>query len=186
MGASPPASLHWAPSGDVYVLGADKEYRRIASLRAMGSGRCVIRRCEFRWTVAVPDVTWQRQADGCAFMSETGHRAPARRIRQPCICFRRRPAGCPGVLGWNEVRALGGQSVTLLDGGRVIRARPCNLRCQDPGGAAKWKTLIIALGRQVPPAGPNGCATRYPVRVGTNMRVSKGWIGRFQCDTVAA
>ena len=124
---SPPASLHWAPSGDVYVLGADSTYRRVGFVDGDGLGP--MRYGEL-------PLALDCQAAGCDLLAAGG------RVRLHGTAWTQgacpddglalhlfpqaAPAGCPRTLGWDEVRALGGQSVTLLPGGQVRRARPRN------------------------------------------------------------
>ncbi len=122
---SPPASLHWAPSGDVYVLGPDREYRRVSFIDADGLG-------PMRYSEMQASLDCSRA--GCDLATLGGHvRLHAEGWTQGAcpddalalhLFPELAPAGCPGVLGWEEVRALGGQSVTLLGNGRVRRARP--------------------------------------------------------------
>jgi competence protein ComEC len=126
---APPPSLHWAPSGDVYILGADREYRRIAFIEGDGLGA-------MRYSDL--DVSMDCARAGCDLATAGGRvRLHAENwTKGACpdngmalhLFPEAAPAGCPGVLGWHEVRALGGQSVTLVPGGGVIRARPPSCR----------------------------------------------------------
>ncbi len=125
----PPASLHWAPSGDVFVLGADHQYRRIGFIDGDGLGPmrygdlpvaldCGAAGCDVATAggrVRLHGSDWK--AGACPDEGISLHLFPGKV-----------PAGCPRVLGWEEVTALGGQSVSLLSDGRVRRMRPPDCR----------------------------------------------------------
>lgn len=132
---SPQPALHWAPSGDVFIIKASGEEIRVTyadgeglgPLRFAGLGvsqDCSERPCQFD-TRAGP-VTLH-QADprqlSCGDLGEGLH------------LFRRgEETYCPGSILWADVAALGGQTVRKRPGGGLLmeRSAPCRPRPWAP------------------------------------------------------
>lgn len=136
---APVAMVHWAPSGDVYLLDEGGSYQRVGF--AEGDGLGPMRFADL-------PVSGECASGACRFGTPGGdvtlHAAPP--PRSGCAGL---PEGlnlfagagetwCPGSLGWSEVSRLGGQTLYLLPGGEVRRGRALECRprpwtgCQPP------------------------------------------------------
>lgn len=122
---APQPAVHWAPSGDVYVIGVDGSETRIRFVEAEGLGPlrfsglevtqdCRERRCRFE-SRAGPVTLYQAEPSqlSCGDLGVGIH------------LFRSGDrAWCPGTLLWQDVARIGGQTVRSRPGGENVLERP--------------------------------------------------------------
>lgn len=132
---APQPALHWAPSGDVYVITHSGEEIRVSYADGEGLGPLRFSGLE---------VSQDCSERSCRFESRAGpvtlHQADPRQLScgelgQGLHLFRRgEETFCPGSILWSDVAALGGQTVRIGPGGahHMERSHPCRPRPWAP------------------------------------------------------
>lgn len=140
-----PALLHWAPSGDVYLLNARLGYDRIAFVDGDGLGPLRFSRLETAHDCSRAPCRFQTP-QGAVILHPPDSQIDCRRAERGPLHLVAGPLtdgeSCPRHVAWPEVERAGGQSVWLRgDGLRRARAPACTPRpwapCRPGTGAAQ-------------------------------------------------